>query len=83
MPWPPCCLQAPLDSIKGTVNALGPHVELSQVFGGITAGAHYNLRWVHVLDTLLQPVASDVFGSGHRWSRLPDLQLVLVTIAAW
>eukprot|EP00775_Hariotina_reticulata_P013475 gene13475-13601_t len=38
--------QAPLDSIKGTVTALGASVELSQVFGGPAAGAPYHLRSV-------------------------------------
>jgi hypothetical protein len=37
-------LQAPLDSIKGAVHALGPTVELSQVFGGLPAGTPYHLR---------------------------------------
>jgi hypothetical protein len=37
-------LQAPLDSIKGAVHALGPSVELGQVFGGLPAGAPYHLR---------------------------------------
>jgi hypothetical protein len=37
-------LQAPLDSIKGAVHALGPAVELGQVFGGLPAGAPYHLR---------------------------------------
>jgi hypothetical protein len=44
-----CCpssLQAPLESIKGTVNALGPVVDLAQVYGGLSSPAPYNLRWV-------------------------------------
>eukprot|EP00879_Flechtneria_rotunda_P016093 GHRR01016834.1.p2 GENE.GHRR01016834.1~~GHRR01016834.1.p2 ORF type:complete len:152 (+),score=43.25 GHRR01016834.1:79-534(+) len=45
-----CCLcwllQAPLDSIRGTVNALGPAVDLSVVFGDIAAGPSYQLRSV-------------------------------------
>jgi hypothetical protein len=44
-----CCplsLQAPLESIKGTVNALGPVVDLAQVYGGLSSAAPYNLRWV-------------------------------------
>lgn len=41
-----CVLQAPLDSIKGTVNALGPVVDLAQVYGGLHTPAPYNLRWV-------------------------------------
>lgn len=45
--WLCCCFpQAPLDSIKGTVNALGPVVDLAQVYGGLHAPAPYNLRWV-------------------------------------
>eukprot|EP00878_Enallax_costatus_P015581 GHUV01016321.1.p1 GENE.GHUV01016321.1~~GHUV01016321.1.p1 ORF type:complete len:128 (+),score=35.80 GHUV01016321.1:214-597(+) len=49
-----CVLQAPLDSIKGTVNAVGPSVELSQVFGGLPAGANYNLRYRQHLDNVVQ-----------------------------
>lgn len=43
-------LQAPLESIKGTVNALGPVVDLAQVYGGLSSAAPYNLRWVDGAD---------------------------------
>lgn len=37
-------LQAPLDSIRGAVQSLGPVLELSRAFGGLPAGAPYQLR---------------------------------------
>jgi len=43
-PLVPVWLQAPLESIKGTVNALGPVVDLAQVYGGLQTAAPYNLR---------------------------------------
>jgi hypothetical protein len=38
-------MQAPLESIKGTVNALAPCVDLSLVYGGLGTPAPYNLRY--------------------------------------
>ncbi|WIA33520.1 hypothetical protein OEZ86_006645 [Tetradesmus obliquus] len=38
--------KAPLDSIRGAVQSLGPVLELSRAFGGLPAGAPYQLRSV-------------------------------------
>jgi len=36
--------QAPSDSLKGMIDALGTEVELSRVFGGVVPGPAYHLR---------------------------------------
>ena len=37
-------LQVPMESLQGTIDALGTEVELARVFGGVAPGPVYQLR---------------------------------------